>query len=182
MSQNANYSLLNQKEVDALVDFLNDKKENVKSDTLSQSSIDKLIRLITDDSNHIITDMFDPFANADTTVLPDVDFRKDDSEICELMCSVNSDGHIELTARNTVTGKDIAITPNMIDKSDVDAWGCAIPPIFFNHIAKLFSFKYTTQTHDTICNIFAKQNYGDENHKIPEFYLPSNEKLLECLL
>ena len=56
--QKPSFSLLNQKEVDALVDFLNDKRNSINSDVMNQNSIDKLITLITGDSNHIILDLF----------------------------------------------------------------------------------------------------------------------------
>jgi len=61
--QKPSFSLLNQKEVDALVDFLNDKRNSINSDVMNQKSIDKLITLITGDSDHIILDLFDPFAS-----------------------------------------------------------------------------------------------------------------------
>ena len=102
---------------------------------------------------------------------------------CELKFSVNeTTDYIILTAYNTVTNKELVITPNLINANDTTDWGCSISPVFFNRIAKVFSFKYTQQTHDAVCNCFAKHTYGDANHKIPEIYLPVNEKLLECLI
>lgn len=181
--QKPSFSLLNQKEVDALVDFLNDKKNSINSDVMSQKSIDKLITLITGDSDHIILDLFDPFASVDSSLLAALDFRLDDNDVCELCCSVDdATGFITLTAHNTVTGKNLVITPKLINKHDTDEWGYSISPTFFNRIAKIFNMKYTKDTHDQVCNIFARHTYGSENHKIAEIYLPSNSALLECML
>ncbi len=83
--QKPSFSLLNQKEVDALVDFLNDKRNSINSDVMNQKSIDKLITLITGDSDHIILDLFDPFASVDPGLLAALDFRMDDNDVCELM-------------------------------------------------------------------------------------------------
>ena len=116
-------------------------------------------------------------------VLATLGFREDVSQLCELKFSVNeTTDYIILTAYNTVTNKELVITPNLINANDTTDWGCSISPVFFNRIAKVFSFKYTQQTHDAVCNCFAKHTYGDANHKIPEIYLPVNEKLLECLI
>ena len=181
--QKPSFSLLNQKEVDALVDFLNDKRNSINSDVMNQNSIDKLITLITGDSNHIILDLFDPFASGDPSLLAALDFRIDEKDVCELCCSVDdSSGFISLSARNTITGKILSITPKLINENDTDEWGYSISPVFFNRIAKIFNLKYTTETHDTICNIFAKHTYGSENHKIAEIYLPANQALLESML
>ena len=127
--------------------------------------------------------MFDPFAHVDNSVLATLGFREDVSQLCELKFAVDeSNDYIILTAYNTVTKKELIITPNLINANDTKDWGCSISPVFFNRIAKVFSFKYTQQTHDAVCNCFAKHTYGDAHHKIPEIYLPVNENLLECLL
>lgn len=180
---NPSYSLLNQKEIDALVEFLLEKKTSVNSDVMSQESIDKLISLITHDSGRIIMDFFDPFANIEPALLSNLNFRDNSDELCELHCSVDdSTGYIKLTAHNTVTGKELLITPNLINENDTEDWGYSISPTFFNRLARILSFKYTTETHDTVCTIFAKHTYGTADHEIPEIYLPTNDNLLECLM
>ena len=68
-TQNSSFSLLNQKEIDSLIGFLSEQKNSLDSDVLSQKSIDKLIKLISSDSDRIITDVFDPFAYVDNSVL-----------------------------------------------------------------------------------------------------------------
>lgn len=181
--QKPSFSLLNQKEVDALVDFLNDKRNSINSDVMNQKSIDKLITLITGDSDHIILDLFDPFASVDPGLLAALDFRMDDNDVCELTCTLDDvTGYVTLTARNMVTEKTLKITPKLINENDTEEWGYSISPVFFNRIAKIFNLKYTTETHDTICNIFAKHTYDSESHKIAEIYLPTNSALLECML
>ena len=83
-TQNSSFSLLNQKEIDSLIGFLSEQKNSLNSDVLSQTSIDKLIKLISSDSDRIITDVFDPFAHVDNSVLATLGFREDVSQLCEL--------------------------------------------------------------------------------------------------
>jgi len=138
--QKPSFSLLNQKEVDALVDFLNDKRNSINSDVMNQKSIDKLITLITGDSDHIILDLFDPFASVDPGLLAALDFRMDENDVCELTCMPDeSTGFITLTACNMVTKKTLKITPKLINENDTEEWGCSISPVFFNRIAKIFN-------------------------------------------
>ncbi len=181
--QISSYSLLNQREVDTLVGFLNDKKKSLDSDVMSQQSIDKLITLITNDSRNIILDLFDPFANVDPALLSTLNFREKATDLCELRYSIDPEtDFIILTTHNTVTGEDLVLTPKLVNESDTDDWGYSISPTFFNRLARVFSLKYTIETHDAICNIFAEHTYGSKDHKIPEIYLPVNDYLLECLL
>ena len=119
--QKPSFSLLNQKEVDALVDFLNDKRNSINSDVMNQKSIDKLITLITGDSDHIILDLFDPFASVDPGLLAALDFRMDDNDVCELTCTLDDvTGYVTLTARNMVTEKTLKITPKLINENDTE--------------------------------------------------------------
>lgn len=181
--QKPSFSLLTQKEVDALVAFLNDNREYMNSDVMNQNSIDKLISLITNDSEHIILDVFDPFVHMHQNILETSDFYMDKNDVCELCFSVDdTTGFIVLTAYNTVNGKTVEITPKLINKNDTTDWGYSISPVFFNYIAKIFKLKYTKKTHNTVCNTFAKYMYGSEKHKIAEIYLPSNTALIECML
>ena len=136
--------------------------QNSSFSLLNQKEIDSLIGFLSEQKNSLDSDVL---------------------QLCELKFSVNeTTDYIILTAYNTVTNKELVITPNLINANDTTDWGCSISPVFFNRIAKVFSFKYTQQTHDAVCNCFAKHTYGDANHKIPEIYLPVNEKLLECLI
>ena len=180
---NPSYSLLNQKEIDALVEFLLEKKNSVNSDVMSHESIDKLISLIRYNSKSIILDLLDPFASIDTSILVNLHFRDNTEDLCELRCSVDeSTNYIILKAYNTVTGKELVITPKFINEHDSEDWGYSISPAFFNRLARILSFKYTTETHDKICSIFVNHTYGSSDHEIPEIYLPTNDNLLECLI
>ena len=181
-TQKSNFSLLNQKEIDALVGFLNDNRSTIDSDVMNQDSVDKLISLITGDSEHIITSFFDPFSAKMENILSKTNFRTDKSQVCEIKCSLNDNNYICLTAYNTVTGDELEITPKLLNEEDCDDWGYSISPFVFNHLALFFDFKYTRDTHDNICNIFAKHMYGSETHKVSNIYLPSNDNLLKCLL
>ena len=163
--QSQSYSLLSQEEIDVLVDFLNAKKGSVNSDVMSQKSIDKLIYLITSDKQQIIKDLCNPLNDVNSSLLETVHFREN-----------------KLTATNTKNGKTLAITPKLFDENDSEEWGVCISPLMFNHLARVLSLVYTTETHEQICSIFAKGNYNDENYPIPAFYMPTNVNLLEMLI
>lgn len=136
-TQNSSFSLLNQKEIDSLIGFLSEQKNSLDSDVLSQKSIDKLIKLISSDSDRIITDVFDPFAHVDNSVLATLGFREDVSQLCELKFSVNeTTDYIILTAYNTVTNKELVITPNLINANDTTDWGCSISACIFQSYSK----------------------------------------------
>lgn len=53
-TNNANFSLLSQNEIDVLVKFLLEKKETLGTDVMNQKSIDKLIMLIQTDHEKLI--------------------------------------------------------------------------------------------------------------------------------
>ena len=134
-TQNSSFSLLNQKEIDSLIGFLSEQKNSLDSDVLSQKSIDKLIKLISSDSDRIITDAF---AHVDNSVLATLGFREDVSQLCELKFSVNeTTDYIILTAYNTVTNKELVITPNLINANDTTDWGCSISPVFLSRTISL---------------------------------------------
>lgn len=54
-TNNANFSLLSQNEIDVLVKFLLEKKETLGTDVMNQKSIDKLIMLIQTDHEKLST-------------------------------------------------------------------------------------------------------------------------------
>ena len=138
-TQNSSFSLLNQKEIDSLIGFLSEQKNSLDSDVLSQKSIDKLIKLISSDSDRIITDVFDPFAHVDNSVLATLGFREDVSQLCELKFSVNeTTDYIILTAYNTVTNKELVITPNLINANDTTDWAVHFACIFQSYSKSIF--------------------------------------------
>ena len=112
-----------------------------------------------------------------------VHFRENIEEICTLSCTTDPQtGFLKLTATNTKNGKTLAITPKLFDENDSEEWGVCISPLMFNHLARVLSLVYTTETHEQICSIFAKGNYNDENYPIPAYYMKTNVNLLEMLI
>lgn len=182
-TKNKSFSLLNQKEIDTLVKFLTDKKNTVDSDVMSQNSIDKLIMLIQTDKERLALNSCFTFDSLDATFLKKLHFRNNLDEVCELRCSVNPEtNYLELSIFNLTTEQTLILTPKMFDSADIDDWGYSISPSYFNHIAQSLSLKYTKETHDAVCSIFAKNTYGSAEHKISEMYLPDNTALVDCLL
>lgn len=178
-----NFSLLDQQEIDALVKFLTEKKSDFLSDVMSQNHIDKLISLIQTDKERIILDLSEPLGSLDERLLKKLHLRNNLDEICELTCKLDEEsGFIKLYVTNLATNETSELTPKTLDSNDTEEWGRAISPFLFNNIAITLSLKYTRETHDQICSIYAQRNFGDAEHKIPEFYLPDNASLLECLL
>ena len=181
--KNTNFSLLNQEEIDTLVRFLTEKKNTVDSDIMSQTSIDKLIKLIQTDREHLVLHSFNAKENVDLTFLQNIHFRTSKEELCELRFSTNSDtNYIELFIDNKDTGVTTQLSPKLFNAEDSDEWGYTIPPALFSQIATTLSLKFTQDTYDSICSIFAKHNFGSVNQKIPEIYLPENSNLVACLL
>lgn len=185
MSQNKNtsFSLLNQQEIDTLVKFLTEKKNTVDSDVMSQNSIDKLIQLIQTDKERLILNQFLSLDTAGIPVAKKLQFRDSSVEVCELRCSINNEsGFMELSIYNTEKDTTYPLTPDIFAPDDSSGWGYSITPSYFNQIAYALSLKYTQSTYDFVCSTFAKHNYGSENHKIAEVYLPDNSTLLEVIM
>lgn len=180
-NQNQSYSLLNQDEIDVLVNFLTDKKKSVDSDVMSQNSIDKLIYLITNDRQQLMN-ILDPLVCVDPELLENNGFRQNDDELCELRCSVADNGYLKLTAYNTVTDVSLEITPTLFNSNDTEDWGKCISPMTFNRLAKALHLRYTTETHQSICSIYAKAIFDDENHPVSSIHLPTKSGLLETLM
>lgn len=182
-NRNTNFALLNQQEIDTLVKFLTVQKNAVDGDVMSQASIDKLIRLIQTDKEKLILNPFLSLTSAGITAVDKLKFREDSSELCELRCNINSETNlIELTIYNTVTDKSYDLTPSIFDETDSSGWGFAISPSHFSQIAYSLAVKFTQDTYDFICAVFAKVNYGSETHKISDFYLPGNNTLVDSLI
>ena len=177
------FSLLNQIEIDTLVKFLTDQKNTVDSDVMSQNSIDKLINLIQTDKERLALNIAYAYSDVDVSTWSHLNFRKSADEVCELRISKDTEGgYVSLSIINTVSGETTLLSPNNFDEHDTKEWGLSIPPTTFCQIATLLSLKFTQETYDTVCNMYAQHNYNDKNHKLPEIFLPDNEVLLNCLL
>ncbi|MDD7403318.1 MAG: hypothetical protein SO170_03705 [Butyribacter sp.] len=182
-SKNTSFSLLSQDEIDTLVRFLTDKKNTVNSDVMSQSSIDKLIRLIKTDGDHLVLNSSTSYGNVDPTFLQKLHFRASEDELCILRHAINADNnYIELFIDNKETGETLQLSPKLFNEADSEDWGYAVAPTLFNHLACMLTLRFSQETYDAICSLYAKQIFGSEDHKLPELYLPENSILVECLL
>lgn len=182
-----NFSLLNQREIDTLIDFLSKSKEDLNDDVLNQESIDKLIRLIRyDNLSSVRLDELDSI-HIHIDILRDLGIREDASQICELSFHLDPETEfVVLTATNTITGKSYDVNPASLDRLEIfgglASWGYSIPPILFNKIARIFDCKYSRQTYEDICALFALKNYGSSEQQLPSLYYPTTRQLLSRLL
>lgn len=182
-----NFSLLNQQEIDTLVDFLSKSRESVNSDVLNQESIDKLIRLIRyDDLSNVRLDELEAM-HFQMDILGDLGVRDDASQPCELTFSIDpATQFMSLTVTNMVTGKTYDISPASLDRmemfSGVSSWGYCIPPLSFNKIARIFQCKYSRQTYEDVCALFAERIFGSREARLPSLYYPTTNQLLPSLL
>lgn len=185
----SSFSLLTQKEIDALMNFLSSKDKCITRDVLSQSSIDKLIRLISSNDIHkvelaALDDLdvrpaFDP--------LKDLQLREDVSEVCELCVALDKDtDFIRLYAKNIETGKEYPITPATLDRTELvsgtTCWGTSIAPVLFDKIARIFQLKYSRQTYNQVYSRYLVKNFDGSTKKIPSLYCPASYQLLDNLL
>ena len=182
-----NLTLLTQKEIDALVAFLSNHNF-VSDEVLNQNSVDKLIHLVKhNDINRVHLDDIGLKATEEYDILQELHLREDSSEICELLCSIDETTHfLVLTAKNTVTGKEMVISPSVLDRNELVGsttyWGYSITPILFDKIARIFTLKYSRTTYETVYNIFAEKNFGSSEQNVPTFYCPTSHQLLDNLL
>ena len=171
-----NMSLLSQSEIDALITFLNENRNNdsIGGDTLSQSSINKLIELVKSipslDKNVLLNTAA---IKADAS-----SFFSDKNNVkdYELAFKTNDDGQINIFACNVETNDIITIYPAMISSTDTEnfpeTWGSCMSPNTFHRISELLKVKYSTETFSDLKALFAKKMYGSADAVIPAFYLP----------
>ncbi|MCR5791825.1 MAG: hypothetical protein K6G65_01520 [Lachnospiraceae bacterium] len=184
----SSFSLLSQEEIDTLVDFLSSKQSELSSEVLNQESIDKLINLITNnDLNKIRIDAMDTMDILPPSMLVSIPIRKDAEDVCELLVETNPETkYIELIAKNQATGETHPIIPASLDRLEVvegiSSWGYSIAPILFDKIARIFSLKYSRETYEKICAIYADINFGNKEEKLPAMYYPTSAQLLDNLL
>lgn len=185
------FSLLNQEEIDILIRFLHENKDDLTSSVLSQTSIDKLIQFLSaSDINELrLNPLDDPAikAPANFDLLKELHIREDPSEVCELIFKVNEETKLlELYAKNRTSQKEHPITPTTLDRTEIlngaSSWGFAIVPALFDRIARIFTLKYTRKTYDDICALYAEKNFGSSTAKLPAMYYPASNFLLDNLL
>lgn len=183
----SNFTLLSQKEIDALIKFLSAKQSSVTNEVLNQDSIDKLIHLIR--NNDINKLGFDSLTPLDDTTSNDLlqNLGLSNTESKQNLISVSQNdttGFLEIYAINEATREKIIITPSCFEKDNKDVdytWGYSIAPIIFDKIATKYKMKYSESTYNTVCTIFSTKNYGDPQTTIPKVFLPTSTQLLNHL-
>lgn len=172
-----NMTLLTQDEIDTLVAFLEEKRERMSDEVLSQESIDKLIRFV--QRREFPVSNFDRFLSniSNEKCLRDMGLKEGD-QLCELLLEQEADGFIKLIIKNTVTGKNAYISPDGFAKQDLSVmggqWGLSIMPAFFDQIAKMYGLKYSKETFECVCQLFAEKNFGDKDAEISAAFLPDD--------
>jgi len=173
-----NMALLSQSEIDTLIEFLSEQKNevNINGDTLSQSSINKLIKLIRStpainkgvilNKAALEKDAASFFANASAKEM----------DSYELTFKYEENGQINLVACNVYTDAVINVSPDYIsghpEGTTQSSWGICVLPSAFDHIAKKLGISYSKETFSQLKRLFAKKMYGNENAAIPDIYLP----------
>lgn len=165
---------LSQNEIDALITFLDNNKDNysLRGDTLSQSSINKLIDLVksipTLDKNVLLN----------TSAMNASSFfsDKNNTEGYNLNFKTDENGQINIFAYNAETKNTIAILPKMLSAVEVEGlpetWGICMSPNTFRRIADLLSLTYSDETFNEIVTMFTEKMYGSADVVLPAFYLP----------
>lgn len=182
-----NFTLLTQSEIDTLVNFLQHKSENVAEDVLTQESIDKVIRMIKErHTRHFAQNNKFWIADAEQYLIT-IGFREKISDLCELRIRKADNDYVELYVYNAVTGKELVLLPE--DFSDPTAkkgtshgWGYCIIPAFFDQIAELFSLKYTKETYDIVCALFAEKNFGTSELELPAAFVCDGAMAIDRLI
>lgn len=180
-----NFSLLTQKEIDVLVNFLLENQRNVDSEVLSQESIDKLIILIKNSQIDRLRLDLNQLLPIHTDKLKELELLDNEKQTCELLMEEEGE-FIQLYAIRPDNGKKYKITPegfrvrNFTD--DISSWGRCLQPIIFDEIATAFQLKYTQETYCNVCRKFAKENFGDEAFEIPKAFLVDDMGLIKNLI
>lgn len=167
-----NNTLLSQKEIDTLVQFLTRQNNNIQEVVLSQDSIDKLIALLRN-TGELNPDVFE--------LSHDMLESVSSLEGYLLYCNIDSNTKfITIYARNS-TGTTVKITPaGLTAGENVNGgteWGYCIEPAVFDKIATSFKLKYTSTEYENVCRNFSMHRYGNEFAIIPTLYLPTQQSL-----
>ena len=104
-------------------------------------------------------------------------------ELCELTVVVDeTEDCVKLIVSNTEDGRQMEITPEILNEGDGSSWGRCIPPMTVSKLARVLGVQYTTQTYEAVCARYAQCVFGDASHKIPYIYLPDNAEAIENLI
>lgn len=167
-----NNTLLSQKEIDTLVQFLTKQNNNIQEVVLSQDSIDKLVSLL-QNKGELSSDIFE--------LSHDMLESVSSLEGYLLYCTIDENTkYINIFAKNS-TGTTVRITPAGLAKDDNvnggTEWGYCIEPAVFDKIATSFNLKYSCEEYENVCRNFAIHRYGNEFAIIPTLYLPTQQSL-----
>lgn len=184
---NENMTLLSQVEIDTLVDFLMEKKQDVNNNVLNQDSIDRLIHLIrTTHINNVRSGSSIASSKENNRIKTVMKIRTNESQICELKINVLENGFLDLIIVNQSTGNTYKVTPNgaseMIISDDDSQWGRCISPYTFVDISDAYSAKFSEETYGQLCSIYAKVKFGDSDYQLPAFFLPEEGTVAQLLL
>jgi hypothetical protein len=186
-----NKALLSQGEVDVLIKFLSEKKDEVTDEVLNQSSVDKLLRILTASNGDQIL-YFDSVVPSNESrnailLLDSEHTAVDQGRECTLIARVDeATDFIELVCVNTVKNKEYVVTPHTLenvryDRGDKAVWGKTVPPKTFDTMAALLHVGYSKQTFDMVVERFAEVLYGNAKASIPAIYMPTTNELLTHL-
>lgn len=184
---NENMTLLSQEEIDTLVKFLMEKKQEVHNEVLNQGSIDRLIHLICTTHINGVRTGVTVGANAEQNrIKTAMEIRDNESQVCELTVNVLENGFLDILIVNRDTGAVYKVTPigaSEITISDDDSqWGLCISPFTFVDISDAYGAKFSEETYNKVCSLYAKVKFNDENYRIPDFFLPDEGSIAQVLL
>lgn len=178
-----NFSLLSQNEIDTLLDFIKKKYEGIESEVLDQNSIDKLIWFL---QQHDKSEMQSNLAAGK---------QKERNAIAGLKEGVthilsyhieDKTGYLQLYVTELGGEEAIKLSPvNFQEGSfqkDDSQWGYSIAPILFNEIAATFQLKFSKETYEELCFLYAEKNFGDKNYPISNLFLAREDLLKQNLL
>ncbi len=184
---NENMTLLSQTEIDTLVDFLMEKKQDVNNQVLNQGSIDRLIHLIRTTHLKNVRAGSSIAANIEKNrIKTAMEIRTEENQICELTILELENGFVDVIIVNQSTGNTYKVTPNgasaMTISNDDSQWGRCVSPYTFVDISDAYDAKFSEETYQRLCSIYAKVKFNDENYKLPDFFLPDEGMIAQQLL
>lgn len=156
-------TLLTQKEIDILLQFIKEKNEELPSGVLTQESIDKLVQLL----DQAMAAQKEGLQNSINVTNQELCYSVDEGT-----------KFVELYTIDPDTNEKVMITPMSYESgcivSDDTKWGFSISPRLFHKVADSFKMKYRNETLQAVNKRYALINYGDEAYAVPEIFLPSS--------
>jgi len=172
-----NMTLLSQREIDTLVEFLRREKD-VDSDVLNQQNIDKLIRLVHAHQERFYrVSLFALSAEEGWEALRDfyTQWNVDTSKAKEFELQMKEAEQVELWI---VDGSGEPVTPivpeqltDLSFQGESHGWGSCIMPAVFVQVAEYFRLNYTEEMMEKVCERYALTMYGNKEAEIPELFL-----------